>query len=332
MNTATATAPPRLKEGAHLRVIAPARSMNLPWIRAVVTDAIAGIQEVGFRVSFADNIEFADEFDSSPVNIRLDALHQAYRDSTVDGILSLIGGFNSNELLGRLDYQLVAEHPKVLCGYSDITALTHAIYTKTNIITYSGPHFFSFGDRGGSAYTKQYFKQCVTTSEPFRVYHSDKWSDDLWAADQNNRNFRINHGPHVLREGHAEGHCIGGNLKTLVMLNGTGYRPSLEGAVLFLEDTKEVRPRAFAALLQALALQKDFAGIKALLFGRFCPDSCNSMDLLAEILSRLPFSLDIPIVANLDFGHTYPFFTFPIGGSAQVNADQKQFKLTITRH
>jgi muramoyltetrapeptide carboxypeptidase len=101
---------------------------------------------LGLKVSFAQHAENCDDFASSSVAERLADLHEAFADPHVDGILTVIGGFNSNQLLRPIDYELIAGHPKVFCGFSDITALQNAIYARSGLATASGPHYSSFGN------------------------------------------------------------------------------------------------------------------------------------------------------------------------------------------
>jgi muramoyltetrapeptide carboxypeptidase LdcA involved in peptidoglycan recycling len=98
------------------------------------------LMALGLEVSFGEHVEVRDDFSSSPVEARLADLHAAFADPKVDGILTVIGGFNSNQLLAGIDYELVAAHPKVLCGFSDITVLSNALYARTELVGYSGPH------------------------------------------------------------------------------------------------------------------------------------------------------------------------------------------------
>ena len=130
--------PAKLKKGAHVRVIAPARSLGIVSgeCRRIACERLA---EMGLSVSFGRHAEETDEFCSSSAAARLEDLHEAFADRTVDGILTVIGGFNSVEILAGIDYRLIAENPKILCGFSDITALANAIYAKTGLVTYSGP-------------------------------------------------------------------------------------------------------------------------------------------------------------------------------------------------
>ena len=104
-------------------------------------------ERLGLRLGYGEHVGVRDDFDSSPVADRVADLHAAFADPDVAAILTVIGGFNSNELLPYLDWDLIAAHPKVFCGYSDITALQNAILARTGLVTYSGPHWSAFGMR-----------------------------------------------------------------------------------------------------------------------------------------------------------------------------------------
>ena len=90
---------------------------------------------------------------------RVEDLNEAFRDENVKAILTVIGGFNSNQLLDYIDYEAIKNNPKIFCGFSDITALSNAIYAKTGVVTYSGPHYSSFGMLKGFEYSLEYFKK-----------------------------------------------------------------------------------------------------------------------------------------------------------------------------
>ena len=125
--------PPKLQPGDEIRVIAPARSLGIisPENREIATKRL---EELGFTVSFSDHVEEQDEFDSSSLQSRIADLHAAFEDKNVKGMFTVIGGFNSNQLLKYIDYDLIKKNPKILCGYSDITALSNAIYAKTGMV------------------------------------------------------------------------------------------------------------------------------------------------------------------------------------------------------
>src|SRR3989344_7509136 len=171
--------PPKLKIGDEIRIISPASSMAIifPKQREITKRRLG---ELGFKVTFSKNIEERDEFDSSLIKSRVDDIHEAFLDKNVKGILTTIGGFNSNQLLKYLNYKIIKSNPKMLCGYSDITALQNAIYKKTCLVTYSGPHFSTFGMLKSIDYTLEYFKKCLIEERPFEIRQSKTWSDDEW--------------------------------------------------------------------------------------------------------------------------------------------------------
>jgi len=324
--------PPRLKVGDTICCIAPARNATLPWVQSICSTASDRLRREGFEPTFGMHIEEQSSNHSSPLLTRLYDLHSAFRDSTVKAVLSLIGGYNSNQLLRHIDYDLIASNPKILCGYSDITALTHAIYTRTKLVTYSGPHFFNFGDLRGADYTVRLFRSCVMSSKPFIIDPSTCWSSDLWAQDQHNRSFVQNDGPVALQKGEAEGVSLGGHLSTFMNLAGSSFWPGLNNAVLFIEGDNQISPNAFDALLESLTQQTDFDGLRALLIGRFHPASNIDLNLLKEIIRRKNALAHLPIIANLDFGHTNPIFTFPVGGKVKILADLDSPMLVLIDH
>jgi muramoyltetrapeptide carboxypeptidase len=123
-----------------------------------------------------------------------------------------------------------------------------------------------------------------------------------------------------------------GNLSTFVLLHGTEYLPDLADAILFLEDDGEVHPELFDRYLQSLLQQPGFDRVKGLVIGRFQRDSRMSRDVLASIIRSKPELTRIPVVADLDFGHTTPIFTFPIGGQARLTAREDGTELIILTH
>lgn len=98
---------------------------------------------------------------SSSIKSRVEDLHDAYKDKSIKAIFTVIGGFNSNQLLKYLDYDLIKGNPKILCGYSDITALTNAITAKTGIVSYSGLHFSTWAMKKEFEYNLEYFRKCL---------------------------------------------------------------------------------------------------------------------------------------------------------------------------
>ncbi len=323
--------PAKLKKGDEVRVIAPSRSLGL---LSDETKQIANQRffDLGLKLSFSKHVMEMDDFRSSSVESRVEDLHQAFADKNVKAILTVIGGFNSNQLLRYLDWGLIKNNPKIFCGFSDITALNNAIFAKTGLVNYSGPHYSSFGQKLYFDYTLDYFKKCFFSEEPFEVLSSLKWSDDTWYLDQNKRALIDNEGFWLISQGQAEGTILGANLCTFNLLQGTEYFPILENSLLFLEDDSESSPHAFDRDLQSLIHQPGFSGAKGLVIGRFQKASQIDKPKLVKIIKSKKELSGLPIIANVDFGHTDPKITFPIGGLVQIKALTNNLKLKILTH
>ncbi|PLS16242.1 LD-carboxypeptidase [Bacillus sp. M6-12] len=317
-----------LQAGDEIRVIAPSRSFAILKSEQVEI-AQDRLESLGFKVTYGNNTSGHDEFFSSSIEERVQDIHDAFRDPNVKGIFTAIGGYNVNQLLRYLDYDLIKQNPKVLCGFSDITALQWAIYQKTGLITYSGPHFSSFGVKYGFDYTLEYFKKAIMDSEDYEILPSDKWSDDPWYLDQEKREFH-EQGPFmVLQPGNAEGEVLAGNLGTLNLLQGTEFMPSIKDCILFIEDDEETHPLTFDRNLQSLLHLPDATSIKALVIGRFQQDSGMTDYALEKIISSKKELEGIPVIANVNFGHVHPFATVPVGGRALVKANGSGVEIKI---
>lgn len=234
--------------------------------------------------------------------------------------------------MSYLDRGLIKAHPKIFCGFSDITVLSHAIYHKTGFVTYSGPHFSSFAMEKGFEYTLDFFKKALFCEGDINLNPSQQWSQDAWYLDQDNRIFVPNTGYHTVQEGRAQGTILGGNLGTLQLLRGTPYMPSLEGSILFLEDLPNAGPASlyeFERMLTSLTQDPTFGGVRALVLGRFESAFGMTPEKLAYMVASNPALKGMPIVANADFGHTTPFSTFPIGGECLLEVYGGQVSITV---
>lgn len=325
--------PKKLKSGDHIRIIAPSRSLSL-LSNDIIQIANTRLQEeMGFKLSFGKYIKEMDEFSSTSIEHRLEDLHEAFLDNSVSGILTVIGGFNSNQLLKYIDWDIIKNNPKVFCGYSDITALNNSIYAKTGLVTYSGPHYSSFGQKLYFEYTQDYFQKILMTESEVEIKPSEKWSDDTWwRKDQQDRQLIDNPGYSVINKGKARGKVLGANLCTLNLLQGTEFMPDLDGAVLFIEDDELTFPAEFDRDLQSLIHLPSFKGVRGLVMGRFQKTSKMMPKLLKKIIKSKKELSKIPVIAELDFGHTDPKITFPIGGEVQINADNEEVKVIFTKH
>ena len=314
--------PQKLKKGDEVRVIAPSRSINL-LSEETMKLATKRLEELGLIVTFGKNVNkvFDANYTCATIEDRVNDLHEAFMDKNVKAVLTVIGGFNVNQILDYIDYDIIKNNPKILCGFSDITALLDAIYAKTGLVTYYGPHYSSFGMKKGLDYTLEYFKKMFMENENFYIKDSDEWSNDSWFKDQENRNFFKNDGSKAINEGIAEGRIIGGNLCTLNLLQGTEYMPELDNTILFIEDDGLVGKeflREFDRDLQSLLHCYKEKRLQGIVVGRAEVVSEMTIEKWKSIFSTKECLNNIPIIINADFGHTTPLFTFPIGGRAKI--------------
>lgn len=324
--------PQKLKAGDEVRIIAPSRSSFIvsKECREIANKRFA---DLGLKLSFGKHIEESDDFVSSSIESRIKDLHEAFSDKNVKAISTVIGGFNCNQLLRYLDWDLIKNNPKILCGFSDITALNNAILAKTGLVSYSGPHYSTFGQELYFDYTLEYFKKCLLSDEPFKIDPSENWSDDAWYINQNGRNLIKNDGFLIINEGEASGTILGANLCTFNLLQGTEYFPKFpEDTILFIEDDEMSNAVTFDRDLQSAIHQPGFENVKGIVIGRFQKVSQITNDLLIQIIKTKKEFDNLPVIAGVDFGHTDPKITFPVGGEVSLEAKDGKIKLEIIKH
>ena len=128
----------KLKTGDEIRIIAPSRNLTEVW-HVAHHRAVDFWTKEGFNLTFSKNSREVGKFHSSSVASRVEDIHEAFCDPNVKMIITCLGGFNANQLLRHLDYDLIAKNPKILCGYSDITALHIALLNRCDLVTFHGP-------------------------------------------------------------------------------------------------------------------------------------------------------------------------------------------------
>ncbi|QQP13453.1 LD-carboxypeptidase [Lysinibacillus agricola] len=251
--------PNKLTVGDEIRIIAPSRSAAIITVEGA-EQTKKKLGELGFTVSYGRHIFECDLQNSTSIEHRVADIHDAFHDENVKAVLTVIGGFNCNEVLPYLDYDMIANNPKIFCGFSDITASATAITKKCGFITYSGPHFSSFRMEQAQDYQLIYFQQCLMNNTPYTIKASSVWSDDAWYLDQHNRHFEAASWK-VYSDGKASGQLYGGNLCTLNLLQGTPYMPDLSNSILFVEDDELVNPEIFARDFTSSVMANNTAGV-----------------------------------------------------------------------
>ncbi len=324
--------PQKLKKGDLIRLIAPSGSY------AIVNSEQREIarrrfeEDLGLKISFGVHVEEIDEFKSSSIESRLTDLHEAFLDDEVKGIICIEGGFNSNQLLPYVDWDLIKSHPKIFVGYSDITVLNNAILIKTGMISYSGPMYSTMGMKKGYEYMLLYFKKCLMEDGEYEIVPGEYTSDDDWEGDQENRTFTKNEGVWVINEGVIEGEIVGGNLSSLALLFGTEYMPSLENKILFLEEDYEWQLKHVDRCITGLTQTPYFENVMGIVWGRFEGTSGVSRDNLIQMTKNNEKLKSLPMIGNVDFGHANPKATIPIGGKARIEVAGDRVKIIMLTH
>ena len=325
--------PAKLKLGDEVRIVAPSRSMNI-LSKDCIELATKRLEDLGLKVTFAKHVnEMDSDYICADAKLRADDLNEAFKDKNVKAILTVIGGFNSNQILRYIDFDMIKENPKIFCGFSDITILSNSIYAKTGLVTYSGPHYSSFGmKKGFMEYEMEYFKKMFFEDEEINIESSKEWSDDAWFLNQEDREFIKNDGMLVINEGEADGKIVGGNLCTLNLLQGTEYMPNIEDSILFIEDDNmsgKLFLVEFDRNIISLIMQPGFEKVKGIVIGRAEKECEMTKEKWIKLIKTKPELKNIPVIAGADFGHTTPIFTFPVGGNAVLKAKEGKIELKI---
>lgn len=326
--------PPRLSRGDTIGVVSPA-SPAAGRVPRRFERGLRAIEGMGYSVKVGKNARRVRGHKAGFAQERVDDLHEMFGDEKVKAIITSLGGYNSNELLPIIDYQLIKKNPKILCGYSDITFLHCGIHSQTGLVTFYGPHILSqFAEFGGPIpYTRNYFDKLLTKSQPLgKIEPSTEYTYERleWDRDDNRERKMIpTTGWKVLKEGNARGRLVGGHIGTMASLIGTKYLPSFKDAILFWEDTESSTPETDRLLCQ-LKMVGVFDQIRGMVVGRTNPNEyvIYSKELgLHEIIQESTREYDFPILANMDFGHTDPMFTIPYGIEASINTAELEFSI-----
>jgi muramoyltetrapeptide carboxypeptidase LdcA involved in peptidoglycan recycling len=264
-------------------------------------------------------------------------IHGFFADPTVRAVVAAIGGDHSCHLLPLLDWDLIRRHPTILVGFSDVTVLNLAIHARTGLVTFNGPALMTdFAEYPAPfPYTVASFARTLGRAEPVGPLRpAPAWAEEFldWETQQDLTRPRVAHpspGWTWLKGGRGAGRLLGGALESMEHLRGTPYWPDFSGAILFVETTEEVPPpERVDALLQDYENMGVFGQITGLLVGRpYGYSETQKADLRAVLLERTR-RYAFPIVADLDFGHTAPQFTLPVGCRAEVDVGEHHLAIT----
>ncbi len=302
--------PPRLRKGDLIGIVSPA---SPPSSQEKIDKGVLYLERLGYRVRIGRHVMAQHGYLAGTDELRAEDLNSMFRDPEVKAIFAIRGGYGTPRLLQMVDYSAVRRNPKILVGYSDLTALQLALYKKTGLITFSGP---MVGVEMWSAidpFTEEHFWRVITSSS--RV-------GDLRNPQEEPTS--------VYNRGRSSGVLIGGNMSLLMSLLATPYLPSLRRTLLLLEDVDEAPHRVdrmFAQLHHA-GITKNISG---LVLGRFtdCVPSDPSTPHLTieEVLADAIRRFDCPVVSNFQYGHLAKKLTVPLGLKAVLDSRSGVLKI-----
>jgi muramoyltetrapeptide carboxypeptidase len=298
--------PKRLAPGDTLGLVLPA---SAEFEADDVALAKEQLEVLGFKVVIGPHAYDRYGYFAGRDRDRADDLNRMFADDAVNGIVCYTGGWGSPRVLPYLDFDLIARKPKVLIGYSDITALLNAIHQRTGLVTFHGP----VGSSVFEPYSVENFRKVLMTPEAAGVLaQPQKKPTEL--VDRTNRIVK-------LHPGVATGRLAGGNLTMLASAMGTPYEIETDGAILFTEDVREDHYRIDRMLTQ-LAQGGKFDRIAGFAFGRCSECAFKGPGFSLEDILRDRFENgSVPAISGLSFGHIEQKLTLPIGVTATLDAD-----------
>ena len=237
---------------------------------------------------------------------RAHEINQAFLNPEIDGLMCIRGGYGSLRILPYIDYKAAQKHPKLLIGYSDITALQLALFTQAGIPSISGPMVGVDWASIAPIYERQFWQ---LVAGKLSVY---------WEELQ------------PLKLGEVEGILLGGNLTMLTRLIGTPYLPPLDGVILFLEDVNEP-PYRIDAMLAQLKLTGIWDRLGGLVLGHFTGENSPNQTPpeITEVLEEYCKDAPFPVASNLLYGHIPAKWSIPQGVQARLSVSTSKTTLAM---
>lgn len=267
------------------------------------------LRSQGYRVKLAPSATALYEHFAGTDRKRAEDINNFFRDDSVKAILCVRGGYGTARTLDKLDYKMIAEHPKPLIGFSDITALHIALSGKSGISTIHGPMLVSFTtERFDSEYTRENFFAGLKSTSPVGEIHMP---EDMKLQ--------------TVMPGRAEGMIIGGNLTVLTSLVGTPYELDGKGVLLLLEEIGE-RPYRIDRMLNQLWQNGLLKRVSGIILGEFTNCDDDEADgvndfTLDDVLRHYARISRKPVIKGMPSGHGKYNFFLPLGVHAVMNAD-----------
>ena len=311
LNTSTykALIPKHLSEGDTIGIISPASNKfeSEPYEIAVET-----FKAMGLKVKLGKHVNSHYGHLAGTDEERAEDLNKMFEDPEVDAIIALRGGSGAARILDMIDYQSIAKNPKIFIGYSDITALHMAIYSKTGLVTFHGPMAVSTWNK----FSYNIFREILFDKGSYLFENPTDTGDNLVQVKNRIR---------TITSGKAEGVLLGGNLSVLTGIMGSSYLPNWDNKILYLEEVGE-KIYAVDRMMSQLKLAGVLDKISGFVFGK-CTDcdpggSGYGSLTLEEVMDHYIKPLGIPAYSGAMFGHVDDNSTIPNGISAAIDADK----------
>jgi muramoyltetrapeptide carboxypeptidase len=294
----------KLRPGDTIGIISPSSPVSE---RGKLDGGVSYFESKGYRVKVGKNVMKERGYLAGTDEERVDDIHSMFHDDNVKLVICLRGGYGASRLLDKIDYGIIKNHPKIFCGYSDITVLQNAIFNKTGLVTFAGPMAGVDFYKDISQFTEDNFWRTVTSSEHVRI------------------NYPIGEGLKSFKGGIAEGRLIGGNLTLFTSLTGTEYLPDAKEKILLLEEVGEA-PYRIDRMLNQLRLSGYMGEIAGVILANFtdCVESDPSRKSLSlnEVLEDyFTKNLNVPVIYSLNHGHVNNNLTLPIGIRVKIDGN-----------
>ncbi|MBC8461703.1 MAG: LD-carboxypeptidase [Deltaproteobacteria bacterium] len=281
---------PRLQPNQTVGIIAPAS----PVIQSEISEGLKLLESFPLKIKQGEHIFDRSNYLAGPDHDRVSDLHQMFSDPEIKAIFCARGGYGSARLLNKIDFDLIRENPKIIVGFSDLTALLIAIYKKTGLVTIHGPTLSDLPKN----------KNWPNLSEIITTYHRPRV---LFKQGK------------IINRGKVRGILLGGNLSTICSLLDTPFLPSFEGVILFLEEKGE-SPYRLDRMLTQLLLSGRLDRLSALIIGQIV--DCGEKEIINSVLQERLGSLSIPVVTGLPVGHGNENISLPLGLPAVIDTER----------
>lgn len=300
--------PARLKAGDTVGLVAPA---NATFNTVELDIARESLEALGLKVRVGEHLRDRHGYLAGQDRDRAADINAFFADRSIAAVLPIRGGWGSARLLPLLDYDTIAANPKVVLGFSDVTALLVGLHAKTGLVTFHGPNGMGRWD----AFSLDFVKRVLFDAEAVTFAPAPRMND-------RNALVPIEGRIRTVTPGTARGHLIGGNLTVLSAIAGSPYLPDWDDAILFLEDVGEEIYRV-DRMLTTLKLAGILDRIKGFVFG-----TCDECDpgsgfgalTFEELWADHIAPLKIPAWAGASIGHGMPQWTLPVGGQVAIDA------------